>query len=249
MYVIKIKHLLYFLVFFSIAVVLVARVHAETFSSGDRQNTLIELYTSEGCSSCPPAEKYLNSFKDNPDLWGTFIPIALHVDYWDYLGWKDRYASPAHTLRQRQYARVNLQDTIYTPGFFVNGDPWRRDFFSSSPAASKEQTGKLSVSLNKNRINATFVPIPGGNQPLTLTVAILGMGLKTSIKAGENSGHTSIHEFVNLKYVTKNSKNYSWSFEFPAFDRMQATKLALVAWVSKAGDPRPIQSVGGYIKR
>lgn len=228
---------------------MVAEVNAETFTSGDRQNNLIELYTSEGCSSCPPAEKYLNSYKDNPELWTTFIPIALHVDYWDYLGWKDRYADPVHTQRQRQLGRVNLQDTIYTPGFFVNGDPWSRGFFGSDPEKSKELTGKLSVTLNNNSITAKFLPVQTETHPFTLTVAILGMGLKTSIQAGENSGHKSNHEFVNLKYVTKKSNNASWAFELPDFDRMGASQFALVAWVSKTGDPSPIQSIGGYIKR
>ncbi len=231
-----------------LAALMVANTRAETFTSGDRQNTLIELYTSEGCSSCPPAEKYLNSLMDAPQLWKTYIPIALHVDYWDYLGWKDRFASPIHTQRQRQYARVNLQNTIYTPGFFVNGEPWRRGFFGSDPAVSKDQPGKLSITLNKNQISAEFIPRQSdAPQALTLTVAILGMGLKTSIKAGENSGHAASHEFVNLKYTSKNATDRKWSFALPSYDRMEATQLALVAWISKSGDPRPIQSVGGYI--
>ncbi len=224
-------------------------VQAETFTTGDRQNTLIELYTSEGCSSCPPAEKYLNSLVKDPLLWKTTIPIALHVDYWDYLGWKDRFASPIHTQRQRQYARVNLQNTIYTPGFFVNGEPWRRGFFNSKPELSQAQPGKLLLTLNKNQINAEFLPKQvDASQQFSLTVAVVGMGLKTSIKAGENTGHSSSHEFVNLKYISKNSSNAKWSFTLPKYDQMDATRLALVAWVSKKGDPRPIQSVGGYIK-
>jgi len=227
---------------------MVANVQAKTFTSGDRQNTLIELYTSEGCSSCPPAERYLNSLVKDPQLWETYIPIALHVDYWDYLGWKDRFASPIHTQRQRQYARVNLQNTIYTPGFFVNGEPWRRGFFGSKPPLSKEHPGKLSLTLNKNQIRAEFLPKrAAANQSLTLTVAVLGMGLKTSIEAGENSGHSSSHEFVNLKYTSKHSKHNRWSFALPKYDRMEASRLALVAWISKKSDPRPIQSVGGYI--
>jgi len=232
------------------ATLITTNIRAETFTSGDKQNTLIELYTSEGCSSCPPAEKYLNSLINDPQLWKSHIPIALHVDYWDYLGWKDRFASPIHTQRQRQYARVNLQNTIYTPGFFVNGEPWRRGFFSKSPPLSKAQPGKLSLTLNKNQINAKF--LPGQNvasHQFSLTVAVLGMGLKTSIKAGENAGHSSSHEFVNLKYVVKNSDNANWSFVLPKYDRLDAKQLALVAWVSKKGDPRPIQAVGGYIKR
>lgn len=72
------------------------------FESGVRQNVMIELYTSEGCSSCPPAEAYLNAYAVHPQLWTRYLPLAFHVDYWDYLGWRDRYAAAEHGARQRE---------------------------------------------------------------------------------------------------------------------------------------------------
>ncbi|MCW8988476.1 MAG: DUF1223 domain-containing protein, partial [Gammaproteobacteria bacterium] len=98
--------------------------------SGIKKNTLIELYTSEGCSSCPPAEKYLNNFTKKKDLWKTWIPVAFHVDYWDYIGWKDRFAEKKFAQRQRQYAQLKRASTVYTPAFMVNGDSWRPGIFS-----------------------------------------------------------------------------------------------------------------------
>ena len=65
-------------------------IPATTFESGVTRTTLLELFTSEGCSSCPPAEKWLSQLKSNPDLWKKIVPIAFHVDYWDHLGWRDR---------------------------------------------------------------------------------------------------------------------------------------------------------------
>jgi len=230
--------------------ILSSLVQAQTFSTGTRQNTLIELYTSQGCSSCPPAEKYLNSLKKDPGLWEIYIPIALHVDYWDYLGWKDRFASPLHTQRQRDYARVNIQRTIYTPGFFVNGEPWRRGIFNSKPAISKDEVGRLSVTLNKNQISAVFSASPNSTRPpLTLTVAVVGMGFKTAIEDGENEGSTGQHDFVNLKYTSKDSRDGKWLMTLPEHNINGASQFALVAWVSKQGDPRPIQAVGGYINK
>ena len=91
------------------------------FSSGPEQTVMIELFTSQGCNSCPPAEAYLNRFTANPGLWKKFIPLAYHVDYWDYLGWKDRFAHPAHAQRQRQYAQQRSLKTVYTPALAVNG--------------------------------------------------------------------------------------------------------------------------------
>src|SRR6476660_686425 len=76
--------------------------HATTFESGDTQSMLIELFTSEGCSSCPPAEKWLSALKSNQDLWKKIVPVAFHVDYWDRLGWRDRFAKPDFTSRQQR---------------------------------------------------------------------------------------------------------------------------------------------------
>ena len=66
-------------------------------SSGEKRVTLVELYTSEGCSSCPPAEAWMNQLQDDPRLWREIVPVAFHVDYWDYIGWPDRFAVPAHS--------------------------------------------------------------------------------------------------------------------------------------------------------
>src|SRR5690348_8781739 len=71
------------------------------FESGDTQTPLLELYTSEGCSSCPPAEAWLSQLKKSPKLWKDFVPVSFHVDYWDYLGWKDPFAMKAYSRRQQ----------------------------------------------------------------------------------------------------------------------------------------------------
>ena len=99
--------------------------HAVSFKSATEQTGMLELYTSEGCSSCPPADSWLSSLKNEDGLWREFIPLAFHVDYWDYIGWKDRFASPKNSNRQRQYARGQSLKTVYTPGFLYNGEEWR----------------------------------------------------------------------------------------------------------------------------
>jgi hypothetical protein len=105
--------------------------------SGATQAPVIELYTSEGCSSCPPADKWLSSLKTpgagpGSDKGGAVtgavngaVVQAFHVGYWDYIGWVDRFASPAHTTRQRQIAALGGQSTIYTPQAVLNGRDWR----------------------------------------------------------------------------------------------------------------------------
>ena len=81
---------------------------AETLhmESGTIRNTLIELYTSEGCSSCPPAEDFMNKLKNDNNLWKKWVPVAFHVQYWDYIGWKDHYATRENGQRQSLYANL-----------------------------------------------------------------------------------------------------------------------------------------------
>ena len=92
---------------------------ATAFQSGHTQSSLIELFTSEGCSSCPPAEKWLSALKSNQDLWKKTVPVAFHVDYWDRLGWRDRFAKPEFTSRQQRYAAAWGGDSVYTPGLWL----------------------------------------------------------------------------------------------------------------------------------
>src|ERR1043165_1553662 len=99
---------------------------AETvFRSEPARATLIELYTSEGCSSCPPAEKWLGELRNDAGLWKSFVPVAFHVNYWDHLGWKDVLASKAFTDREYAYADGWRAGSVYTPCFVRNGQEWR----------------------------------------------------------------------------------------------------------------------------
>jgi len=88
-----------------------------SFASAGERAVVVELYTSQGCSSCPPADALLVELAQRDDV----IALALHVDYWDYIGWKDRFAVPEHTDRQKGYARAAGQRTIYTPQMIVGG--------------------------------------------------------------------------------------------------------------------------------
>lgn len=218
------------------------------FKSGKQQANLIELFTSQGCSSCPPAEQYLNSLKNHELLWKSYIPLAFHVDYWDYLGWKDSFAKPDHRVRQEAYAKLNKQRTIYTPGFYVNGAPWRRGIFERDPPLTQTETGILSVRLHNDQLTAEYRPLTPVNEVLTLNVAIVGMDLQTDIKAGENSGRHSNHEFVVLHQQILQSSDGFWQLQLAQIHFAETKNLALIAWINTKGSPRPLQAVGGYIK-
>ena len=97
---------------------IVTALFAQMATSAMAQNvTVVELYTSQGCSSCPPADKMLHSMAEDEDI----IALALHVDYWDYIGWKDEFADPSFTARQKGYARAAGARSVYTPQMIIGG--------------------------------------------------------------------------------------------------------------------------------
>src|SRR6516165_12381969 len=146
---------------------------ATVFESGDTQSTLIELFTSEGCSSCPPAEKWLSGLKSKQELWKKTVPVAFHVDYWDRLGWRDRFAKPEFTSRQQRYAAEWGGDSVYTPGFVMNGREWRDWFSGNALPASSKKVGRLRVTLTDDgKVGATFVVESTQPRALALNVAL-----------------------------------------------------------------------------
>lgn len=212
--------------------------------SGARQVTLLELYTSQGCSSCPPAERWLNKFIDDDDLWVEVIPIAFHVDYWDYIGWQDPYAAAAHGERQRDYARAGRARTVYTPGFFSNGREWRGWTFGLGPRRGDRRPGSLIATIDAGRIHASF---PAAGEPTQLHVALLGCGIETVVARGENRGRTLPQEFVVLAHALHTSDTGQWQVDLPQVEAGQAQRLAIALWVSTPENPAPLQATGGWL--
>lgn len=107
------------LIFFTLSsVILTSSAQAEknwSITSGKQKATIVELFTSQGCSSCPPAEKVMNTLKDHPQLWKNLIPMAFHVDYWDYIGWQDPFAQKTFSKRQRWHKKIGNVRSVYTP--------------------------------------------------------------------------------------------------------------------------------------
>src|SRR5438270_13409668 len=123
------------------------------FESGAQRTHLLELFTSEGCNSCPPAEAWLSKLKAEPRLWKDFVPLAFHVDYWDRLGWRDPFAAKEWTVRQYQYSANWKSESVYTPGFVLDGREWRG---RSMPNASSEKPGVLKLSVVGDKVLAEF---------------------------------------------------------------------------------------------
>ncbi|HEX9584469.1 MAG TPA: DUF1223 domain-containing protein [Gammaproteobacteria bacterium] len=221
--------------------------------SGAARTHLLELFTSEGCSSCPPADEWLSGLKDDPRLWREVVPVAFHVDYWDYIGWPDRFASPEFSDRQRSYARRGYIKTVYTPGLVLGGKEWRSWFYSRRlKLDERADAGPLRIEIADGRASAAFLPAAATPKPAELNIAVLGFDLETPVKAGENRGRTLKHDFVVLGYkrvsmeAGENGLRAVTKLPEPRF----ASRItAVAAWVSGRGDPFPLQAVGGWITR
>ncbi|MEM7430304.1 MAG: DUF1223 domain-containing protein [Pseudomonadota bacterium] len=221
-----------------------------TFSSRDTRTALVELYTSEGCSSCPPAERWINALEDERGLWHDFIPLALHVDYWDYIGWPDRFAKPEYAKRQRQYAAEGGARVVYTPGMFVNGEEWLGWRRGDLDVDTDTMPGVLSLSVINNDVAVHFAPAVATTDSLRVNIALVGMGLETEVRAGENKGRKLEHDFVALNVqsvaLENSAAGYKAITELPQSD-IESNRYAVVAWVTNGKTQAPIQAVGGYL--
>jgi hypothetical protein len=221
------------------------------FASGSNQSALIELYTSEGCSSCPPAESWLSRLKDDSGLWKRFVPVAFHVDYWDRLGWRDRFSSKRWTERQSRYAALWRSESIYTPAVVVNGHEerdWRSVQFSQP---NENQAGVLKVVSSDAKGFAVEFRAPTGSKgEWDAHLALLGSEITTDVRAGENSGRNLKHDFVILDLQDAEMKSDSGVASARlTIDGSSETvpRRAIAAWVTARGELAPRQATGGWL--
>jgi hypothetical protein len=175
-------------------------------ASADHQVAVFELYTSEGCDSCPPADRWFSALKGNAS-GDRGVALAFHVDYWDRLGWKDRFASAAYTERQHDQASRQHAPFVYTPQVLLQG----RDFSSWRASAPATTVDAINAKLAPARIelaatpverNATTVDVrvkirdPRDRAHAAIAVALVQDGLASEVKAGENAGKRLAHDHV-----------------------------------------------------
>ena len=167
-------------------------------TSGPSITPVVELFTSEGCSSCPPADKWLSTLKDKAKA-GEVVAQAFHVGYWDYIGWVDRFAAPAHTSRQRDIAARNNLRSIYTPQAVLDGKDWPR--WGGKPENKEAAKAALSLKqLGTDHFEASVMPVaPTTNWSAYWTVTEHGHNSK--VLSGENRGEFLKHDFVVRQYT------------------------------------------------
>ena len=190
--------------------------------SGAQTVPLLELYTSEGCSSCPPADKWMSGIKNDK-----VTPLAFHVDYWDYIGWKDRFSKAEYSDRQRKTAAFGGAGYVYTPQFVFNGRDFRGwDNSRLNEAVSSQQKVASRANLTLDAITEADGSITlrtnaeASSKHADVFVALYENKLVSQVKAGENSGSTLKHDYVVREmfgaYQTNNQNQFSKSFTLSA---------------------------------
>jgi hypothetical protein len=193
----------------SSAIIPIATNAACDARSGPNTAALVELYTSEGCSSCPPAERQLSLLRQSLEPAAEAVPLELHVGYWDYLGWKDQYAQTAFAQRQNWLARANRQQTIFTPEFFVGGrelSPWWGSLQKEVRRLNAEHARawihvRASIAADGALALEVEATARAGADPSALYLALAESGLSSNVTRGENSGATLAHDHVVRTWI------------------------------------------------
>ncbi len=226
-----------------------------TVRSGPDANALIELYTSEGCSSCPPADRWLSSFARAPDK--RVVPVAFHVSYWDYIGWKDLFADARYTERQRAFAKATGARSVYTPQVILAGRDYRAWHGSGAGAAidgvkAKRAGATIEITPRatpgggvEGEVSAQALPATHGD--LALVVAVTQNGLSSKVTAGENKGERLEHNFVVRDLAVIPSLKGAFAFKPKADWNLE--RMSVVAFVQDTRSGAVLQALSAALCR
>lgn len=232
-----------------------AQAAPQVISGPESHVSLFELYTSEGCDSCPPAEKWVSQLQQDRRLWTQLVPVTFHVDYWDDQGWKDPFDRHAYTERQQQIAALSIGlggRVIYTPQFVLDGQDWR-GWVNDHPLQVDDsaKVGAVTLSADGRKVTVHFAPARPRTENMQAHVVLLAFGVDVPVGGGENKGVTLRHDFLAVSdthgTLLPGKDGYTAALTLPAPLAFKATRYALAAWVSAVGSPLPIQAAGGWL--
>ena len=166
-----------------------------TATSGAGTAALVELYTSEGCSSCPPADRWLASLGSRyPD--GNVVPLALHVDYWDYIGWKDPYAKREFSLRQRKFSQLQRMALVYTPQVLLQG----RDFRAWGGKAFDDALAKINAQPARAKLRLAVVAADPNVMEIEAMAELLQPSADAGLYLAAYQSRLLTHDYVVLEW-------------------------------------------------
>ncbi len=217
----------------------------ENVNNKDKTPVLVELFTSEGCSSCPPADRVLAQLEsEQPNPNAKIITLALHVDYWDNIGWKDEYSSALYSQRQNVYGQAFKIGQIYTPQMVVDGE---KQFVGSNLSeankaiteSAKDKKAKVELANAENNLKIKISDLPK-HENASVFLAIAEDNLSTSVKGGENSGrkldHTSVvRELKSIGMITAEQNGFDNSVAVQLQPNWKKENLKFVVFVQENG--------------
>lgn len=223
--------------------------------SGEQTAALVELYTSEGCSSCPPADRALGGLKGELDDGAKVVPLALHVTYWDDLGWKDDYAQSAFDARQNLLVTASHEPVVYTPQFFVAGHEarnWHGHLDDLVHQINQTPAGghiRVQARLNGDAALALRVEASASRDATTavLYLALTESGLSSSVRKGENRGRTLTHEHVVRTLIgpfNLRADGLQIERDLALGPNWIKSRLDVIAFIQSTRDGRVVQALG-----
>ena len=168
------------------------------------------------------------------------MPLAFHMDYWNYLGWRNRFADARFSKRQGDYQRHNYLHTVYTPGVMKNGREWRGWSYGDDipPSTHEDQAGILKITIGDDDASAEFIPAHRGPSRLMLNLALPGSDLSTRVAAGENTGKILRHDFVVLDFQQFTQAGHGGQFHWKLPGLLKSARedvSAIALWVHGSG--------------
>ena len=217
----------------------------ENVDNINKKPVLVELFTSEGCSSCPPADRVLAQLEsEQPNKNAEIITLALHVDYWDNIGWKDKFSSALYSQRQNVYGQAFKIGQIYTPQMVVDGE---KQFVGSSLSeankaiteSAKDEKANVELAASDNSLKIKISDVPK-HENASVFLAIAEDNLSTSVKGGENSGrkldHTSVvRELKSIGSLTAQQNSFDNSVAVQMQPDWKKENLKFVVFVQENG--------------
>ncbi|MBI2314396.1 MAG: DUF1223 domain-containing protein [Betaproteobacteria bacterium] len=226
--------------------------------SGERRVAVLELYTSEGCNSCPPTDQWVSMLPSKGFGPDRLIPLALHVDYWNHLGWKDPFSKGQYSERQRWMSQINQAGFVYTPQVVLNGRDYRRglvwDNLSNRVDVINREKPGADIRLSGTSGNGAF-EVAAASQLRTgaerkstqLYLALYENDLSNDVRAGENSGKKLHHDFVVRELAGPFGFDASGAAKvaqrFPVPENWKKKDLVTVAFVQDSANGEVLQAL------
>jgi hypothetical protein len=226
--------------------------------SGPHTTALVELYTSEGCDTCPPADHWLSSLFSRGFRPDQVVPLALHVDYWDYIGWKDPFGRAEFSVRQRKLAAMRRPVIVYTPQVLLQGEDFRRwgsDDFTDQVTRINARAARARIALTIRAIEPKAIRAdlsamlfdPAQQKNAAVFLAAYENRLASEVKEGENRGKRLEHDFVVREWIGPIAFGDNLKLEesraLPLLPGVNAKNLGVAAFVQDRSTSEVLQAL------